>query len=1134
MDLIPHGGWEHRRLAGSGRWQGAAIHCVIVLALAASASADDVTLRLETSPEAPELGIFIAGGLEASLLDRLRQEPPANARWPSIFAVYTLDTTGGEEAVPVDRPPVAGDWDVDAGAIRFRPRYPLVPGLTYVARFDLGRGEPPFEASFLLPRDEAEPSTVVSAVYPTASELPENLLKLYLHFSAPMGRGEAYEHIRLLDAEGRDHQHAFLVVGEELWDASQRRLTLFFDPGRIKRGLRPHLEAGPPLIEGHSYRLVIDAGWRDAEGLPLARGFEKAFTAGAADRRSPDPGGWRIEAPAAGTRAPLEVAFDESLDHGLLSRVVRVTDAGGSPVAGSVEIADHERRFRFVPEAPWRSGDYQVMVDSVLEDQAGNNLRQVFDLDVRAPKPGGPPVEDVVTLDFTVAPAAAAGPSKEQGASTRPTYDVPGTASAVAVDGRLDEPAWSRAAAIPLAYETRPAENQPAPVKTDLLITHDRDRLYIAFRAFDPEPSAIRARLADRDAAFSDDFVGVSLDTFNDGRRAFEFFVNPLGVQMDLTMDDVNENEDASWDAIWSSAGRITDSGYVVEMAVPFSSLRFPRTSGPQTWGIDALRYYPRDSRRRMGLHPQNRDVDCYVCQFSKLRGFAGITPGRNLEINPTVTGGYREEREELDGPFGDGEDDSELGLTVGWGVTPNVRVSGTLNPDFSQVEADVAQLDVNTQFALFFPERRPFFLEDADFFDTHLNAVFTRNVADPTWGLRTTGKVGKHAFGAFVAEDELTNLIFPGDQGSDSDSFDFKTSDAVLRYRRDLRSNSAIGALYTSREGSGYSNRVAGIDGQLRFSKSDTLDFQYLRSQTRYPPFVAADFDQPTGAFDDDAWRLTYVHADRDWRGWFVYEDFGDGFRADMGFIPRVGIQHARGGMARTWWGEGEDWYEQLRVGVNYDRVEDQQNRRLEGTSEAWFNYHGPRQSRFDLWGWRRNRFFDGIEFDENLIGTWLAIEPTGKTRLGLVATFGDRVDFANARPGESLVVEPSLRLDLGKRLRTRLSHRLSRLDVDGGTLFEAGLTQARFVYQLNLRTFFRAIFQYTDIDRDLALYQEPEDFEARTRELFTQLLFSYKINPRTVLFLGYSDNYRGDQDVELTRENRALFLKVGYAWVL
>ncbi|MEM7356503.1 MAG: hypothetical protein AAF657_37150, partial [Acidobacteriota bacterium] len=397
-----------------------------------------------------------------------------------------------------------------------------------------------------------------------------------------------------------------------------------------------------------------------------------------------------------------------------------------------------------------------------------------------------------------------------------------------------------------------------------------------------------------------------------------------------------------------------------------------------------------------------------------------------------------------------------------------------------------------------------------------------------------TTGKAGKNAFGVFVAEDEITNLLFPGNQGSSADSFDFETTDAVLRYRRDLPRNSALGMLFTHRQGGGYSNLLAGVDGLIRFSESDTLEFQYLRSETEYPNAIAADFDQPTGTFDDDALKLVFIHNDRDWRWWALYEDLGEGFRADMGFIPRVGIRHGRTGVRRTWWGERDDWFTEIQVAGNLDRVEDQGGRRLEQTYETWARVRGPKQSFAELRLLTRDRFFDGVEFTEEQVSSFLNVQPTGRLSLDLRSRFGDQVDFANTQPGEILVLEPGIRLDFGKHLRTRLSHEFRRLDVDGGTLFEANLTQARFLYQLNLRTFFRAIFQLTDITREPSLFVDSDDIEPETEQLFSQLLFSYKVNPRTVLFLGYSDNYRGDQDVGLTQENRALFLKIGYAWVL
>ncbi|MFL6290939.1 MAG: DUF5916 domain-containing protein, partial [Thermoanaerobaculia bacterium] len=362
--------------------------------------------------------------------------------------------------------------------------------------------------------------------------------------------------------------------------------------------------------------------------------------------------------------------------------------------------------------------------------------------------------------------AAKQGEGKEGRAAgpVRPPYAVARATSAIKVDGNLDEAAWQAAAVIDLAFETRPAENTAPPVKTECLITHDDDSIYVAFRAHDPDPSQIRAHLSDRDKAFDDDFVGIVLDPFNDERRAFEFFVNPFGIQMDLFMDDVGGNESETWDAIWTSAGRVTGSGYEVEIAIPFSSLRFPRTEGDQIWGFDALRFYPRNQRHRIASQPMDRNVSCYLCQVSKMAGFAGVTPGLNMELVPTLTATRTDAKPDaFQDRLAEGDVETEPGITGKWGITPNLTLNAAINPDFSQVEADAAQLDVNTTFALFFPEKRPFFLEGADFFRTPFEAVFTRNVSDPEWGLKLTGKEGKNAVGVFVAQDDRTDFLIPG-----------------------------------------------------------------------------------------------------------------------------------------------------------------------------------------------------------------------------------------------------------------------------------------------------------------------------------------------------------------------------------
>lgn len=712
-------------------------------------------------------------------------------------------------------------------------------------------------------------------------------------------------------------------------------------------------------------------------------------------------------------------------------------------------------------------------------------------------------------------------------------FQVPATNGEITVDGQLDAGEWDSALELSLDYETRPGENIDPPVETSCYVTHNDSYLYAACRAHDPEPETIRARLSDRDRAFSDDFVGIVVDPFNDERRAFEFFVNPLGVQMDLFNDDVGGRESESWDAIWDSAGRITEEGYEVEMAIPFHQLRFPKTNGKQVWGFDAVRFYPRNQRHRIALQPMDRDVNCYLCQISKLEGFEGISPGRNLEIVPTLTAGRTETREDLpDGDFTDGGVDSDPGVTVRWGVTPNLTVGATVNPDFSQVEADVAQLDVNTTFTLFFPERRPFFLEGADFFSTPFNAVFTRNVSDPDWGTKLTGKMGKNAIGLFVAQDKVTTLLFPGPQGSDLDIFDFETTDAVVRYRRDFGNNSAIGVLATGRRGDDYSNGVAGVDGLYRMGDSDSIRFQFLSSSTEYPGTIATDFDQPMGSFSDQAYTVRYRHSERNWNWNVMRQDVGEDFRADLGFMPRVGTTFTLGGFNRNFWGEEDDWYTRITMGSDWDLTEDSTGQVLEREFEIRGSVGGPKQSYLWLNVGDRERYFDGVTFDERFANTWFEISPTGKSWFGLFAWVGDSIDFANTQAGDSVVVEPSIRYDIGLHLRARLDHTYSKLNVAGGELFEANLSQLRLVYQFNVRMFARAIFQYRDVVRDPTLYEDEVDPESQS--LLTQLLFSYKLNPQTVLFVGYSDNRVAEESFGLTASDRALFFKLGYAWVL
>jgi hypothetical protein len=221
----------------------------------------------------------------------------------------------------------------------------------------------------------------VTAIYPSADELPENLLKFYIHFSGPMSRGEAYRHVRLLNGSGEPVPWPFLELGEELWNPEMTRFTLFFEPGRIKQGLVPRLEMGPALASGGTYTLVVDEAWPDAAHRPLSQSARKTFRAAPADRRQPDPARWGITPPQAGTTQDVSIQFDEPLDHAMLQRVLSIRDSAGRQVSGKVSIAEHERRWGFSPEAPWQPGRHVVAVETILEDGAGNSIARPFEVD---------------------------------------------------------------------------------------------------------------------------------------------------------------------------------------------------------------------------------------------------------------------------------------------------------------------------------------------------------------------------------------------------------------------------------------------------------------------------------------------------------------------------------------------------------------------------------------------------------------------------------------------------------------------------------------------------------------------------------------------------------------------------------
>jgi hypothetical protein len=342
--------------------------------------------------------------------------------WISFLAVRVLHAPDSREA---DLPPLWGSYRLDGDIIRFEPRFPLQPGMTYRAEFDpagltaltdeltrANRGAiaPPRSAAKLSvdyspPQRVSRSSTRVISVWPSRDLLPENLLRFYISFSAPMSRGEAYRRIKLIDAAtGKPVDAPFLELDEELWSPDGTRFTLLFDPGRIKRGLKPREEVGPVLEDSKSYSLLIEANWPDAMGDRLVSPFRKNFRVGQSDETSPEPKNWKISAPRANTCEPLEVRFPESLDRALLDRLISVQNAMACAVPGQISTGEFETSWRFTPRDPWKVGDYSLKIGTELEDLAGNSVARPFEVDVAGPI-SGRITTDTVALPFRVVPA---------------------------------------------------------------------------------------------------------------------------------------------------------------------------------------------------------------------------------------------------------------------------------------------------------------------------------------------------------------------------------------------------------------------------------------------------------------------------------------------------------------------------------------------------------------------------------------------------------------------------------------------------------------------------------------------------------------------------------------------------------
>ncbi|MBN2171230.1 MAG: carbohydrate binding family 9 domain-containing protein [Candidatus Krumholzibacteriota bacterium] len=747
---------------------------------------------------------------------------------------------------------------------------------------------------------------------------------------------------------------------------------------------------------------------------------------------------------------------------------------------------------------------------------------------------------------------AAAATAEDFRPNTLPELTVRRAAGAIVIDGELDDPGWRGAARAGGFAETNPGDNIRPLVPTEVRIAYDDENLYVAIIAHD-DPALVRARLHDRDEMWSDDAVGVMLDTFGDGIWCYELFANPLGIQGDGRMME-GGGEDMSFDLVWHSEGRVTERGFQVEMAVPFGSLRFP-DRGTQTWRVNFWRNHPRETRHQYSWVGIDRGQSSFLNQFGTLRGLDGVRPGRSLELMPTLVAwqtGFREDGGP-DAAWTDEDPDLEPSLGLKYSFGPSLSLEATLNPDFSQVESDAAQIDVNSNFALFFPELRPFFLQGSDLFDSFIDAIHTRSINNPLAAAKLSGRAGATSFLALAAYEEDAPFLLPFEEASAVlPGEDIEGLVTIARVKHSLSGGSFVGGLITDRRlDGGGANTAGGLDANLRLNPLYSLEGQILASRTEEPDDAALsaliaddvgdlrfDGGRYTAAFDGERFSGTnlYLSFERDGRhlSWDV--DWGDAspaFRADNGFVSISNRRELSGWVAAT--------YRPNRRGVEivqpilaFGRVWNWEGERKDEWLVPQLSLNLTRQTWLEidqLWSNENYRDIqhDGIRRTTVQASThpfaWL--DAGGHATVGrTIFRFGDPPFLGRSRSfGAWLTLRPTSRLTVEPELDyARMRH------PDGDAVYTDWILRTRLKMQFTRRLFLRLVLQYEDLDYPW--------YDYASRDLDVEPLLSYKLNAFTVFYAGsthalhrYREAEHPSLDGDVWKQDaRQFFVKVQY----
>ena len=708
----------------------------------------------------------------------------------------------------------------------------------------------------------------------------------------------------------------------------------------------------------------------------------------------------------------------------------------------------------------------------------------------------------------------------------RPTINAVRTSTPPDVDGRLDDVVWRDAVRITEFVQTTPVEGAPATERTEVYIAYDDSNIYFGFYVHYSNPSLIRASRVDRDRIMVDDKMSVYFDTFLDQQRAFVFSVNGYGIQGDSLMGGGGgrgggrrggfggvPRGDSSWDALFDSAGGLVADGWTAEISIPFKSIRYPSrgTGESHTWGFQIARSI-RSKDETVVWSPVSRGISGFLTQMGVLQDITSLSTSRNLEILPTFTGIQVGSLDTTTGVFADDDVAPEGGLNVKYGVTSNLTADFTVNPDFSQIESDRPQIEVNRRFPLFFSELRPFFLEGQEVFLTRgpANLVHTRTIVDPRYGGKLTGKVGKTTLGVLVADDEA-----PGKRDDPADPAFGQTAQFFIgRVRYDMYSESYIGAIVTDREFMDAYSRVAGIDGRFRLGQTNDFGFRLVQSSTR-----GADGTELSGP----TFNARFGHNGRNLSYSVSHSSVDPDFRTDTGFVRRTDTRNTNTNTSYRWWPEGWliNWGPRFSYSRNYNFDGVLEDEGIEGG----LNFSFARNIDFNISADRDMEQFSGINFWGWQYRTFARVGTSRIVSVNGGFNWGDQIRFS-ATPflGRSTGGRVFVALRPSSRLRSAISVNLSRL-VDPRTdaeVFDVKIFRTETTYQFTKRLLLRNIMEYNTFDRTLD----------------ANLLVTYRVNFGTVFYVGYDDHYEQGNRIapllfptnEFRQTNRAFFTKFSY----